>query len=212
MGIRVEPLRAEHIDPAVEVHMSAFQEFFLTFLGPSFLREFYRSFLVDPAGIGFVAVDSDSGEVLGAVVGPATPGGYFGRLLKRRWWAFCLASVRAVLRRPSVVKRLARAIYYRGDAPDEQGPARALLSSIAVSPAAQGRGVGRALVETWMAEARRRGSRGAFLTTDAEENEAVNRFYQRLGWRLESTYATREGRRMNRYVVDFPQAQEGYSD
>jgi ribosomal protein S18 acetylase RimI-like enzyme len=187
--------------------MRAFQNFFLTFLGPRFLREFYGSFLVDPMGIGFVAQEDGTDKVLGAVVGPLAPGGYFKRLLKRRWWAFCLASAAAILKKPTIVGRLFRAVFYRGDAP-EAGPPRSLLSSIAVDPGCQGSGVGRALMQAWTREARRRGSPGCFLTTDARDNDAVNRFYQKLGWTLESTFTTPRGRLMNRYVLEFPPTTE----
>lgn len=206
MAYRVIPLEPRHVPQAVDVHMRAFRTFFLTFLGPRFLREFYGSFVTDPAGIGFAAEEDGTGRVLGSVVGPQTPAGYFKRLLKRRWWAFCIASLSAVLRRPTVIKRLFRAVFYRGEAP--AGAERALLSSISVSPDAQGQGVGKALMLAWAEEARRRGAVGAFLTTDAADNDAVNRFYQSLGWRLESSFATPEGRRMNRYVLDFAPAAE----
>ena len=167
------------------------------------------SFTEDPTGIGFVAVDPQSGALLGVVVGPAVPGGYFKRLLKRKWWAFCLASAGAVLRRPTVIPRLFRAVFYRGEAP-EQGN-RSLLSSIAVSPDAQGRGVGKALVAAWLEGARSRGSGGAYLTTDAENNEATNGFYHRLGWRIESEFETPQGRKMNRYVLDFDEPGPAHS-
>jgi len=197
---KIRPLECEDVDTVVSVHLRAFPSFFLSFLGPRFLREFYGSFLVDPMGLGFVAVDG-GGRVLGVVVGPLNPAGYFKRLLKRRWWAFCLASISAVLRRPKVLPRLFRAVVYRGEAPT--GPVRALLSSIAVDPQVQGGGVGRKLVERWVQEVRAAGGSGCFLTTDAEGNEAVNAFYRKLGWKLESSYSTKEGRRMNRYVLDF---------
>lgn len=191
---------SDHLDQVVRVHRCAFPGFFLSFLGPRFLREFYASFLVDPAGRGFVAINPQ-GRVCGVVVGPLNPAGYFKRLLKRRWWAFCLASASAVVRRPSVILRLGRAVFYRGETPT--GPVRALLSSIAVDPVAQGSGVGRLLVERWVEEVHAQGVGGCFLTTDAEDNGAVNAFYRRLGWRLDGDYTTPEGRRMNRYVIDF---------
>ena len=205
MSLKIVEIKLEHIDDIVKVHINAFPDFFLTFLGPKFLREFYKSFIVDDAGMGFVALED--GEVLGAVVGPLMPDGYFKRLLKRRWWAFCLASVSAIIKKPTVVKKLFRAVFYRGEAPD-QGPKRSLLSSIAVAPVAQGRGVGQKLVQAWLNEARSRGSLGCFLTTDVAENDAVNNFYRKLGWKVESTYNTPEGREMNRYVYDFEEEQE----
>lgn len=200
MNEEIRPLRHQDLRGVVDIHLRAFPGFFLGFLGPAFLREFYRSFLEDEAGLAFVSVD-EHGRLLGSVIGPLSPDGYFKRLLKRRWWAFFAASGRALLKRPTIAPRLFRAVFYRGESPS--GPPRSLLSSIAVAPDAQGRGIGAGLVKRFLDEVRARGGRGCFLTTDADANDAVNGFYKRLGWRLESSYDTREGRRMNRYVFDF---------
>jgi ribosomal protein S18 acetylase RimI-like enzyme len=210
MAFDIVKIEDQHLGQIVDVHMKAFPTFFLTFLGPGFLKEFYKSFIYDQAGIGFVAIDETNGNVLGAVVGPFVPAGYFKRLLKKRWYAFCLASFAAVLKKPTIIKRLVRAVFYRGETPS--GPPRALLSSIAVSPQAQGQGVGQALVKRWVQEVEQRGGSGCFLTTDVENNESVNRFYQRLGWKIESVYTTPEGRRMNRYTLDFPQKSKEHNN
>ena len=187
------------VDDAVEIHMKAFPGFFLSFLGRRFLKEFYKSFATDSQGIGFVAKELD-GKILGVVVGPINPRGYFKRLLINSWGRFCLASIGAVVRKPISALRILRAIFYRGNTPT--GPPRALLSSIAVDPEVQGRRVGKALVERWVEEVQQRGLTGCYLTTDADGNEVVNNFYQYLGWRIESSYVTPEGRRMYRYVYD----------
>lgn len=201
MSVSIRRFEREHLAQAVDVHLRAFPGFFLSFLGAGFLKEFYGSFCDSEVGIGYVAIDDQSGRVVGVVVGPLHPAGYFKRLLGRRWWAFCYHSLRAVARRPWIAPRIARAILYRGDAPP--GGPRALLSSVAVDPGTQGRGIGRALVEAFLRRARDAGASGAFLTTDAEDNEAVNRFYRSSGWQVESSYTTPEGRKMNRYVLDF---------
>lgn len=200
MDYDIVPLENDHLEGVIHVHIKAFPGFFLSFLGPKFLREFYRSFLYDNAGIAFVAQDAQTKQIVGVIAGPLIPNGYFKRLLKKRWWAFCLASIKAVLKKPSVCKRLLRAVFYRGQSPS--GPPRALLSSIAVSPDCQKCGVGRDLVARWVREVARRGGTGCFLTTDADENEAVNAFYRKLGWKRESSYLTPEGRQMNRYTYD----------
>jgi GNAT superfamily N-acetyltransferase len=196
------PLEKRHLHSAVELHLKAFPSFFLSFLGPSFLREFYSSFLNDSVGVGLVAQEAVDGRVVGVVVGSSNSNGYFKRLLRRRWWAFCWASFSAILRRPAILPRLFRALCYRGDTPC--GPSRALLSSIAVDPIAQYSGVGKALVSTWVETMRSKKSvRGCYLTTDADGNDAVNRFYGSCGWILESSFVTKDGRKMNRYTLDF---------
>nr|NLU58817.1 GNAT family N-acetyltransferase [Pseudomonas sp. BIGb0427] len=75
-----------------------------------------------------------------------------------------------------------------------------LLSTISVSPQAQGQGVGRQLlqeVEAWAAES---GAAFVYLTTDRDANVEVNGFYQRNGYVLESTLKKSGNRIMNRYI------------
>lgn len=191
-----------HIDRVVELHQQAFPGFFLSFLGPRFLREFYRSFVNHDVGVGFVAVDASTGSVLGVIVGPLIPDGYFRRLLTQRWFAFCLASLTSVVKKPSVLPRLFRAVFYRGDTP-AHAEGLALLSSIAVCPEVRGAGLGVALVQAFLDEVRHRGGKGVFLTTDADNNERVNRFYRELGFTQEAAYRTPEGRKMNRLLLTF---------
>lgn len=201
MNIRTVEIGKDYLDEVVDVHIRSFPGFFLTFLGPRFLKEFYSSFTYDETGVGFVAIDDNTGEIVGAIVGPVEPTGYFKRLLVRRFWVFAWASFSSVIRKPTVIKRLFRAVFYRGEAPS--GPKRALLSSIAVLPECQKMGIGKALVERWVEEIRNRGIVGCFLTTDAVDNDSVNTFYQKLGWTIESIYETPEGRKMNRYIYNF---------
>lgn len=197
----IKPLERQHIQSVVQVHQRSFFGFFLSFLGPRFLKEFYNAFIREDSGIALMVIDATNGHVLGFVVGTTHPNGFFKRLLKERWWAFCLASVSALMRKPTSALRLFRALFYRGTPPS--GKVRALLSSIAVDPDSGGRGLGKALVESWVEEVRKRGMPGCYLTTDAEGNDPVNHFYERCGWKVESTYVTPEGRKMNRYILDF---------
>jgi GNAT superfamily N-acetyltransferase len=197
---KIDRLGSYPIDHVMRIHLRAFPDFFLTLLGPRFLREFYRAFLNDETSIAFAAED-ESGNVVGVVVGTGQPVGFFRRLLIRRWWAFGLASLAPILKNPSIGKRIFRALAYRGDPPSR--PGYALLSSIAVAPDTQGIGLGKALLDVWIKEAKKRSCRGAYLTTDALHNDTVNSFYRNAGWRLESFFLTAEGRKMNRYAISF---------
>lgn len=200
--IRIISLQSSMVEEMVGIHMEAFPDFFLTFLGKQFLREFYRSFVDNPEVCALVAFEEETQQLIGGAVGPFVPDGFFKKLLKRSWFRFALAGIPAVLRRPAAGARLIRALKYRGDSPHGMEK-YALLSSIAVSPTARKSGVGRTLLADWLKIVRDHGKEGAFLTTDAVGNESVNRFYRNNGWKLLRAFSTPEGRRMNYYVYQF---------
>ncbi len=191
------PMEPADVPILARLHVDAFPGFFLSTLGEPFLVQMYCGFLSDPSAVCVVAHDAD-GEVLGAVVGTVQPVGFFSRLLKRRWPGFALASARAVIRNPAAAPRLLAAIRYRGG-PRAAGEG-ALLSSICVDRAARGTGVGRELITMWERLVADRGVHAASLTTDADNNSAVNGFYQSQGWELANTYLTNGGRSMNLYT------------
>ena len=194
--IRIRSMTEADIEPCVGIHMKAFPGFFLSQLGPAFLREFYLAFVRDPAAVGLVA--HSGGEIVGSVVGHTAPHGFFRQLLVRRWYAFALASLRLAVARPRTIQRLLRALRYRGATPFEMSGA--LLSSICVSPGVQGAGAGQLMLQSWLDEVRRVGVDTAYLTTDAISNDRVNEFYAASGWTLVGHFETPEGREMNCYT------------
>lgn len=182
-----------------DLHTAAFPGFFLTSLGRRFLRLLYAGFMSEPQAICLVA--EDAGETLGFAAGTMHPAGFFRALLQRRALTFALAAVPGLLRSPLfVARKCLGALYYRGETPGGL-PEAALLSSLAVSPAAQGRGVGQALVTAFAEEARRRGGMAVYLTTDENDNERTNRFYARCGFVLLDTFTRPGHRTMNRWVL-----------
>jgi ribosomal protein S18 acetylase RimI-like enzyme len=200
--IRLQRLDRGHVQACADMHLAAFPGFFLSRLGPRFLREFYAGFVDDPGAVTAVAVAED-GHVRGVVVGTLQPAGFFLRLLKRRWWAFAGASIAVGLRHPRRLPRLLGALRYRGAVPLEVSGA--LLSSICVAPDAQGAGVGRGLLTAFEEVVDNEGL-SAYLVTDRDDNDATNLFYISNGWRLAGSYTTPQGRAMNCYVHDTAKA------
>ncbi len=182
----------------VAAHLASFPDFFLSFLGPRFLALYYSGVCTAPEGIAFVYLN-DSGSPAGFVAGTSNPRGFYSRLLKRGWLKFALASVNAVVRKPSTVSRIARGLFHPGGNP--VGDDVAGLFSIGVLPELQGTGAGKMLVHMFLDEARKRGCKRVFLTTDRDNNAAVNSFYEKLGFTIERHYVTPEGRRMNEYWI-----------
>jgi ribosomal protein S18 acetylase RimI-like enzyme len=192
------PATNDDIPSIVHVHLESFPGFFLTFLGKRFLTLFYQSVLEEYTGCFYVF--KEQGEVKGFVCGTSNPSGFFRRLLRRKLFSFAAASLFALLRRPSIVRRLLRSLSYPAET--TIGEHNATLMSIAVLPSAQGKHIGRELVHAFLSEMKRRTMNTVDLTTDRFQNDNVNAFYLRLGFHLKRTFVTPEGREMNEYVIE----------
>ncbi len=88
--LSIKRMALADVSAVVKVHLDSFSGFFLTFLGPAFLRELYVATLADPSGIGFVAEEKQT--ICGFVTGTTQASGFCRRLLRHRWWRFALAA------------------------------------------------------------------------------------------------------------------------
>lgn len=193
--LMIRPARAGEGRVLAAIHQRSFPRFFLSSLGPRFLALFYER-LIDGAEIVLVA--TEAGRAIGFAAGSTTPAGFYSRLLRRDGLRFALASVPALMRKPVIAPRLARAL--TKPAEEAQRPEGfATLMSIGVEPDVLKTGVGRRLLDQFVAAAAARGARGVDLTTDRDDNDAVNAFYLRNGFVVRRTFVTPEGRRMNEY-------------
>jgi ribosomal protein S18 acetylase RimI-like enzyme len=194
-------MQAGDMNEVVSVHLASFQGFFLTFLGPRFLRELYAGIIADPTGITFVYRKEN--HILGFVAGTSQPASFYRRLLHRRMLRFVWVSLIPILKRPAIIPRLLRA--YDMPRQAEYGEQCGTLMSLAVAPQAQGMGIGKNLVQAFLNEAACRGLAEINLLTDRLNNESTNQFYLRYGFRLFRSYTTFEGREMNEYRIDIPE-------
>jgi len=74
------------------------------------------------------------------------------------------------------------------------------LASIAVHPKHANSGVGSQLLNSFLDEAKKTGAQFVILTTDAENNDKVNAFYLKNGFKVRRKFYSRPGRLMNEYV------------
>lgn len=193
---------ADDVAKVVRLHLASFPGFFLSFLGPRFLSLFYSGICAAHGGIGFVYLD-DASIPVGFVAGTSNPGGFYSRLLKRDWLRFSLASIVPIMKKPSIIGRVARAVSHPSANP--VGEDVAGIFSISVLPELQGNGTGKKLVQAFLSEAKERGCKKVFLTTDRDNNDAVNAFYRNLGFSVARQSVTPEGRRMNEYWITLPE-------
>lgn len=192
----IHPAKKQDIPQVVKVHLDAFPGFFLSVLGPGFLRQLYLGFLSHPQSQLLCAYD-EQGQVLGFVAWSNDLSGFYSWLIKRKLPAFAFYALGALIKRPTALMRLVRALLKPGESKREE--AYAELSSIGVDPKAGGQGVGRALIEAVKNAVDYQQNAYLKLETDAKDNESVNAFYARNGFVLARQYETREGRLMNEY-------------
>jgi ribosomal protein S18 acetylase RimI-like enzyme len=193
----IRPMLSDDLQQIVEVHLKSFSGFFLTFLGRDFLTLLYGNMQNDSEGVILVACRD--GQIKGFVAGVTRQSGFYQHLIKKRRWTFALAALKALFRRPNIAPRLLRAL--KRPVEVQQASAEACLMSIAVRPESEGKGIGKQLVEAFCKELAGHGAAAVCLTTDRDNNDRVNRFYQGLGFRLSRVFVTPEGRPMNEYVM-----------
>jgi ribosomal protein S18 acetylase RimI-like enzyme len=193
----IRTMLPEDVRAVVAVHLDAFPGFFLTFLGPAFLRALYRSIVRDPSGIALVG--EAEGTCVSFVAGTTEPAGFYSRALRRGFFSFGVPAAIGVLRRPTVIRRVLRAFRRAKDSP-APASGRAELMSLAVMARWRRCGAGAALVNEFVRRVQERGGTAVLLTTDAVGNDAVNAFYARLGFVRSRTFVTPEGREMNEHM------------
>ncbi len=183
------------LNAIIDIHQRAFTGFFLTRMGPRFLRGYYRAALDCESSIALVAYETETQRLSGFAVGFRDPQDFYA-LFSRRKKRLVPAILLAVLRDPSLVPAILSNAK-RVEAQAQQPVDSVELSSIAVGEA--GHGVGGKLLEAFAEVARQTGSSVLYLTTDETENDNVRRFYEARGFKLDGIEERGE-RRLCRYT------------
>ena len=190
----IQPLAKRHGREAGRLHMEGIPTGFLSSLGLGFLTQLYKAIASCPGGFGYVW--SEGGRTLGFVACAERVGRLYKEALKRRGPLMALPLARYMIR-PAVLRRMWQTWRYPSQVGEALPPAEVL--SIAVSPEARGRGVGRALMSAAVREFARRGIGAAKVAVWAG-NEGANAFYPRCGFEL-ALQREHHGLPMNVYVV-----------
>ena len=189
----VRRARADDAPRLAELHATRMTEGFLSALGPRFLRVLYRRIVASPDAFAFVAVveeadaaDSGGPAITGFAAAALDVGALYRRFLLRDGVVAGIAAAPRLLRS---WRRVLETLRYPGGADDLP---EAEILSVAVDPAAAGRGVGTRLVEAATAELVRRGAPAAKVVT-AADNVAALRLYERCGFRAATRISVHEG-------------------
>lgn len=190
--------REDDIEDIVAIHRQAFGDSFLTRLGKGFLRRYYR--LVLRCGEGIVLVCRSSEGLAGFACGFVDPDSFYERM-NRKCLFFAGPIICALVRQPRLIAKVAQSFRRIRRVKGGSTRSECELSSIAVSPQAVGRGVGKSLIHAFLGNAGAMGVNYVYLTTEAHDNEAANEFYRKLGFRLRRRFERQKGRLMNEYGI-----------
>lgn len=184
------------VNEVVQIHLDTFQGFFLTFMGRGFLRQLYRSYCQHDAS-GLLGAFDEEEKLVGFLAYSSQLSGLYKFMIKKRLIPFAWYAMGAFFRKPKVFMRLVRAFLKPGESCREE--AYIELASIGVNPETKGMGIGSQLVNGLKGRVDFKQFSYINLETDAVNNEAANRFYEKNGFVLHRKFQTHEGREMNEY-------------
>lgn len=189
----------QDIDKIVDIHCDAFKGFFLTSLGPAFLKFYYGCFIKHPETVTMVA---EEGDVLyGFSASTKKCKGFNTRLIKSNLFAFGLFYVKLLFTSPKSLLRLLNNLTKKSEKVEDDED-YAELYSIGVSKAAQGKGVGKQLLHVTEVEMQISGIKRLSLTTDFDNNEATLGFYHSMGYDTLYVFTTYPDRKMYRLIKE----------
>jgi glycosyltransferase involved in cell wall biosynthesis/ribosomal protein S18 acetylase RimI-like enzyme len=174
--VEIRPGRPPDAAAIAQLHARTISTGFLSSLGPRFLRLLYRALVSGPDTVVLVAVSDE--VVVGFIAGTRDTGAFYRDFLRRNALAAAWRLLPTLFRRGTIM-RVWETLRYGGE---ESGQAAELLS-MAVAPAARGRGVGLRLVDdllTWASDA---GIEEMRVVIGAE-NEIARSVYERAGFTL----------------------------
>jgi len=197
-GWHIEPIAYENLRRLARCHRRCFPGYFLSNLGERFIALFYQDILESPIGLGFVAVDDDSGDVVGLVAGNLDGTAFLAWSFRRHLCRKALQVFAQLFRSLRLWGQLAsrvcgaagsavRRLTGRRGSSGGLHPldARARLLSIGVVPERRGTPIGAELIRRFEEACGQRGESRVGLSVFADNARAI-RFYEKTGWvRLE---------------------------
>lgn len=164
-------------------------------LRPTVLARVYQALADGDDSFVFVGTDS-ADDVVGFVSGVTDVGRMYRRVIRRNLWTFATLGLQYAFS-PRMIGRLLNTLIYPAKVVGQYP--RAELLSIVIDPAAQGRGLGTALLRALLAEFRTRGVDRIKVMVRADFARA-NGYYRKHGFTLAGQIAS-HGYPANIYVI-----------
>lgn len=181
------------LDTIVEIHLERFSSFFLTSLGQSFLKVFYKAFLKNP---GVLLVLEDEGEIKGFAAGSRDNRSFFKRLLINNLFEFGIAGLKILFTNPAALKRMAT------NASKSEKNNLIFAELLSIATLRNKKGYGKILLDEFEKEIAKKNVEKLpiSLTTDFDDNKKVVQFYLDSGYKVQEVFESYQGRKMYRLV------------
>ena len=183
-----------------KIHLKSFPNFFLSTLGYSFLKTYYRSCVKSKEAISICAIDQNDKKLLGFAVGCFNSVGFNKRLIFSNLFEYSYRAMILLFTKPIALIRLYKNLAKNYDKDDKGNYAE--LLSIGVSPNRNGLGIGQQLLAKFEYKVREKGINTLTLTTDADSNDSVLRFYKKSGYNVYYEFETFPKRKMLKLIKE----------
>lgn len=196
MELKCRKLTYSDCDQIVRIHKLAFANFFLTQLGSSFLKTYYRSSIRDRNCIS-VGVFTEN-DLLGFAIGTLVSKGHHTRLIKKNFFSFLLCAICILFSKPNALLRLKKNMD-KTISPNDDGNYSELLS-IGLNPLCSGIGIGSLLIKEFESSIYQMNGKTITLTTDKNNNDNVVAFYTKHGYSLFYDFEAYPNRKMLKLI------------
>ena len=223
-AVNVRSLAASDVGEVALLHCRVLDMEFLSRFGPNFMSAYYLAWIAAPDEIALVATDGD-GDLLGVLLGATDPANHVRGMVRQSGIRIALRLLMSALARPRLAKDLivtrgrryargvsrlliARVFPRKASASQGGGNKVGEITHVLVRPEDQGRGIGRALLDVAVRQARSAGVDELVLVTPPDL--PARDFYERLGWQLEGTMTSRSDESFLRFRL--PIGEKGPKD
>jgi ribosomal protein S18 acetylase RimI-like enzyme len=198
--ISYRKLKVSDSNQIAKIHLKSFPYFFLTTLGYSFLKTYYRSCVKSKEAISICAINQDDKKLLGFAVGCFNSKGFNKKLIYSNLGAYFFQTLILFFTKPLALLRLYKNLS-KGNFLSDKGNYAELLS-IGVSPGQNGLGIGQQLLVEFENQLKEKGVNTVTLTTDADSNDSVLRFYKKSGYKVYYEFVTFPNRKMLKLIKE----------
>lgn len=176
-----------------KIHTKTFKNSFLTSLGRSFLKTYYEACIKSKETICLCAIENNKG-IVGFCFGTLSSKGFSKRLILNNFFPFVIQFTRIFFSKPKAIIRLIKNLDKGNDTEDDGIYAE--LVSIGVLKENKGLGIGKNMLSKFEKNVRSNNVNKICLTTDAEKNNYVLKFYKSMGYEIFYEFTTHPNRKM----------------